>query len=337
MGVLFSCAGAAAGRVSVSTALEAQGATSRALRFLLKRQHADGSWANQEGATAAVVLALANQPQAAEPGSVEGALRKGLRFLVLRAEALSIPVTEPESLRGDALGTAAACALALARGEGGGRDEVLGRLRSRVLAGLDVAAATAPPGPAAAGTAAETLALQMRLALILDALGATDTPAWVPGAPYAALVGLLRRGLPPGPGPAAGPEADGPPDGKGPEDSAALDLSAALALRGLLYCRVPAADPDVRRLMARFGASPPREPLAVCGLAEALTVLLWDAGAGDIPRTMLPEPMVQVLLASQQGDGGWSTDVPGVGREQATAAAVRGLQVLVGPALCSGN
>ena len=85
-------------------------------------------------------------------------------------------------------------------------------------------------------------------------------------------------------------------------------------------------------VLARFAAAPPREPAAAFALAEALSLARADTG----PLAGWRERLIEVLLAAQQGDGGWPTASGAGSRDGATALALRAIQVAAGRQLADG-
>lgn len=319
----------AAAGVGLSTLLEARAAATRGVNLLLTRQRADGSWAGDPAATAQALICLANTPgREADPRVATACARAAEALRTSAAAALSPPTGSPAD---GSAGVLAAILPALARA--GFREHqarlTAGRARLLVLAvPVELADGTRAMGfaPSAGFPADVRLSCAVVDTLLLtDGLAADRDPAR-----YRGLKGYLNERL------AALLPRQAVPAGERAGDSARavpadLQVEVALLARALFCLGASSAERPLAEALARLAAAPPREPLAAFALAEALTF----AEAAPTPALAgrlgaWPDRVIEALLGTQMGDGGWPAGRATEPRDLATALALRAIQVAAG-------
>lgn len=322
----------AAPGVGLSTLLEARSAASRATNLLLARQRADGSWAGDPAATAQVLIALANAPGRDSDPRPAAACANAVAYLRQAAEAALKPAGDDP--RGTSADVLASLLPALARAGVTAHRKLLSAGRSRLLGlavPVDLADGTRAlafaPGPGAAAEVRTTCAAVEAL-LVTEGL----PPEWDAGH-YRDFARYLRERLT-----ALVQEAADPlrttAANQGQRIPAERQAEAAAVARALLCLGATPMEPPLPATLARLTAAPPRDPLALFALAEAWTL----AGGADSEAMAAslhawPDRLIEALLGSQMGDGGWGAPGETQSRDHATAAALRTIQVAAGPLL----
>lgn len=319
----------AADGVGLSTLLEARSAVTRATNLLLARQRADGSWAGDPAATAQVLIALANAPGRDSDPRPAAACANAAAYLRQAAEAALKPAgDDPRGASADVLATLLP---ALARAGVAAHQTLLSAGRSRLLSvavPVDLAdgsrALAFAPGPGAAAEVRTTCAAVEAL-LVTEGL----PPEWDAGH-YRDLARYLRERLTALRQGAADPLRTRAGDQRQPIPPERQAEAAALA-RALLCLGAIPTEPPLPEALACLTVAPPRDPIALFALAEA-----WTLAGTAVPEVLTaplrawPDRLIEALLDSQMGDGGWGAPRETHSRDHATAAALRTIQVAAG-------
>jgi hypothetical protein len=296
--------------------LEARMAASRGVNLLLTHQRADGSWAGEAVTTAQVLICLENAPVLAGDTRGTVAVVQAVNYL-RRSVADTCPLAATGAPTATALEALAAAVTALARDNLATHRELLSRGRACLLASvrpLDLAKGR-PEGALALGPAGFPEAATTCAAL--DALLVTEglDPAWNREG-YTALTAYLREALRalPRSAPAVAPGA----------------LEATL-VRALLCLGVNPTESLVADALARLAQTPSTDPALAFASAEALSLARSDTATPALaPLAGWRDRLLEALLGTQQGDGGWPTTAGTGSRDRSTALALRALQVAAG-------
>ncbi len=319
----------AAPGVGLSTLLEARAAANRATNLLLVRQRADGSWAGDPAATAQVLIALANAPGRDSDPRPAAACANAAAYLRQAAEAALKPAgDDPRGTSADVLATILP---ALARAGVTAHQTLLSAGRSRVL-GLAVPADLADGTRALAFAPCPGAAAEVRTTCAaVEALLVTEglPPEWDAGH-YRDLARYLRERLTALLQGAADPLRLRAGDQRQRIPLERQAEAAALA-RALLCLGATPTESPLPETLAGLTLAPPRDPIAIFALAEA-----WTLAGTAVPETLAaplrawPDRLIEALLDSQMGDGGWGAPGETQSRDHATAAALRTIQVAAG-------
>lgn len=322
-------AGAAADGVGLSTLLEARAAANRALNLLLARQRADGSWAGDPASTAQVLIGLANAPEREADVRPVSACANAVAYLRQTAAAqIQAPAGESSAA------VLAGLLPGLARMGRTTHQDLLAAGRARLLGlALPVTLSGGSPGLGFARSAGGPADPRLS-SLAVDALLVSEglAPAWEADR-YGALANYLREAL------ASALARASPGNGSAAEPGPAAvpverQVEVALLVRALLCLGASPAERPLADALVRLAVAPPRQASAAFALAEALS--LTDGAAAPALSASLrgwPERLVEGLLGTQMGDGGWPAANATESRDLATAWALRTLQVAAGRGL----
>jgi hypothetical protein len=322
---LAGACGAAADGIGLSLLLETRVAANRGLNLLLTHQRADGSWAGDAITTAQVLICVANAPGRDDEARRAAAVVPAVAYLRGVVAAACDPGTGggAEPVPTAAL---AAALTALARDSVSAHRDLLAQGRARLLAAVRPLELPGGAPGLAFGSSADGAPEVWTTCAALDGLLVTEglEPAWNREG-YKAVTAYLQdalRGLPSG-------SSDVAPLAAGDAPTAAVQ--AVGLVRALLSLGMNSNEPPLAEALRAALAAPPKDPAAIAALAEALSLARPGMDKSALaPLAGWRVRLVELLLGTQQGDGGWAAPVATVPRDRSTAFALRAIQTAAG-------